>query len=200
MRLELHVQNSSVNETLDKKAKNSLWNNSQYFISLLGEPREERNGFIFPLKDLPFSDFKIRYDIEKKFLGRIYVMVLEAKFGRQKKIHASERIELRYSGFFKKGRPFFAYVSSKNAGTNGNALLRLLNNDEDLIEKCRKLDIEFLRLFFDSHEEVWKIEVRPYGGSFIHMMFPPMRYNVMLVKEQAELIFSIMKRIAELIN
>jgi hypothetical protein len=44
------------------------------------------------------------------------------------------------------------------------------------------------------------MEMRPYGGSFIHLMLPPMRYNVMLVEEQADLIFSIMKRIAELIN
>ena len=200
MRLELHVRNSSGNETLDKKAKNSLWNNSQYFISLLGEPREEINGLAFPLKDLPFSGFKIRYDIEKKFLGRIYVMVLEAKFGRTKKNHASERIELRYSGFFKKGRPFFTPIPLEKAGDNGNVVLRLLNQDEGLIEECWKLDLEFLKVFFDPQEESWKVQVRPYGGSFIQIMLPPLRYNVMLVKEQAELIFSIMKRIAELIN
>jgi len=62
------------------------------------------------------------------------------------------------------------------------------------------MDCEFLRLFFDPQEEVLKMEMRPYGGTFIHLLFPPMQYNVVLVNEQAELIFSIMKRIAEIIN
>jgi Protein of unknown function (DUF3156) len=202
VRFNFRVRNRSVNETLDKNAKDSLWNNSQYYIGLLGEPTEEGNGLVFSLKvkDLPFAGFKIRYDIDKKFLGRIYVMVLEATFGRQRKFQPLEKMELRYSGFINKGTPCFSYVSSKNAGTNGNAVLRLLNNDQDLIEKCRKLDIEFLQVFFDPQEEIWKVQVRPYGGSFVHLLLPPMRYNVILVKEQADLIFSIMKRIAGLIS
>ena len=194
------MRNSFVNEILDKKAKDSLWNNSQYFINLLGEPREEGNGLVFPLKDLPFSGFKIQYDIERKFLGRIYVMVLEAKFAHRKMFHTSGRIELRYSGFFKKGKPFFRSIPLKKGSSDGNGVLKLLNGDQRLIQECSKLDIEHLRLFIDSQEEVWKVEVKPYGGSFIHIMLPPMRYNVILVKDQAELILSIMKNIQQLIN
>ncbi len=200
MRLEIPVRNSSVDEPLDKKAKESLWNNSQYFIGLLGEPREEGNRLIFPLKNLPFVGFQIRYDIEKKFLGKIYVMVLEGKFVWQKMFNTPEKIELRYSGFFKKGRPFFIPVRSKKGRDNGNVVLRLLNQEESLIEECGELDLEFLKIFFDPHEEIWKVQVRPYGGSFIHLLFPPMRYNVTLAKEEASLIFSIMKRVAQLMN
>jgi len=109
-------------------------------------------------------------------------------------------MEFRYSGFFKKGRPFFTSVPLKKARDNGIVALRLLNQDEGLIEECWKLDLEFLKVFFDPQEEIWKVQVRPYGGSLIQIIFPPMRYNVILVKEQAELIFSIMKKIAELIN
>jgi hypothetical protein len=200
MRLEFLVQKSSVNITLDKNVKESLWNNSNYFIGLLGKPREEGNRLVFPLKNLPFVGFNIRYDIEKKFLGKIYVMVLEGKFVWQRMFNTSEKIELRYSGFFKKGRPFFIPVPSKKGGDNGNVVLRLINQEENLIEQCGKLDLEFLKIFFDPQEEIWKVQVRPYGGSFIHILFPPMRYNVMLVKGQAELIFSIMKSIAGLVS
>jgi hypothetical protein len=200
VRLEFPVRNSSVDEPLDKKAKESLWNNSRYFIGLLGEPREEGNRLIFPLKNLPFVGFHIRYDIEKKFLGKIYVMVLEGKFVWQEMFNTSEKIELHYSGFFKKGRPFFIPVPSKKGRDNGNAVLRLLNQEESLIEECGKLDLEFLKIFFDPQEEIWRVQVRPYGGSFIHLLFPPMRYNVTLAKEEASLIFSIMKRVAQLMN
>jgi len=146
--------------------------------------------------------FKIHYNIEKKFLGRIYVMILEAKIPPKKIFNTFERIELRYSGFIKRGNALFTSVPLKK-GSNSkgeNKVLQLLNTDDRLIEQCSKLDSEFLRLFFDPQEEVLKMEMRPYGGSFIHLMLPPMRYNVMLVEEQADLIFSIMKRIAELIN
>jgi hypothetical protein len=191
-----------VNDTLNKKARESLWNNSQYFINLLGEPMEEEDGFFFPLKGKasPFSSFKICYEIEKKFLGKIYAMVLEARFTWPKEIRPAERIELHYSGFIRKGTPYFAYISSKKTGINGNELFRLLNHDRDLIDQCWKLEIEFLRMFFDPQEDLWRVQARPYGGSFIHLLFPPMQYNVILVKEQADLIFSIMKRIAGLIK
>jgi hypothetical protein len=196
------VRNRPFNEALDKQAKDALRINAEFFFPLLGEPREAGNELSFSLKekDFPFTGFKIRYDIDKKFLGRIYAMVLEATFGRQKQIHSLTKIELRYSGFVKKGTPYFACASSTKAEADGNALLRLLNEDQTLIETCRKVDIEFLKVFFDGTEEEWKVQVRPYGGSFVHLLLPPMRYNVILVKEQAALIFSVMKRIAERIN
>jgi len=193
----LTMSNKWTNPPIDKKAKDSLWKNSQYFIEVLGEPREEGNELIFPLKDLPFSGFKIRYDIERKFLGRIYAMVIEAKFVQRKMFHASGRIELRYSGFFKKGKPFFRTIPLKKGSSDEDGVLKLLNGDQRLIQECSKLDIEYLRLFIDSREEVWKVEVKPYGGSLIHMMLPPMRYNVILIKNQAELILSIMKNIEQ---
>lgn len=198
--LPLLGRNRLINHPVDKKVMDSLRENSRYFIKVLGEPREEGSGLVFPLKNLPLIGFKIHYDIKKKFLGRIYVMVLEGKFEGQKFFYTSEKIELRYSGFFKKGRPFFTSVPLKKVRDNGNEVLRLLNHDENLIEECWKSDLEFLKVFFDPQEEICKVQVRPYGGSYIHLMLPPMRYNVILVKEQAGLIFSIMKRIAELIN
>lgn len=185
---------------IDEKAFQSLRNNSQYFIKHLGEPQKEGDGFAFPIKDLPFISFHIRYEIEKKFLGKIYVMVLEGKSAQGENSPYSERIELRYSGFFKKGKPFFISVLSKKAVNNGNRVLQLLNGDQGLIEDCWKLDIEFLRVFFDFQEKAWRIQLRPYGGSFIKMILPPLNYNVLLVREQAELILSVMKKIVGLIN
>jgi hypothetical protein len=103
----------SLRPMIDEKAFQSLRNNSQYFINLLGEPQKGENGFIFSIKDLPFKSFTIRYDIDKKFLGKIYVMVLEVKVsgGENSSVHG--RIELRYSGFIKKGKPFFASVPAR---------------------------------------------------------------------------------------
>ncbi|HSB07541.1 MAG TPA: DUF3156 family protein [Thermodesulfobacteriota bacterium] len=184
---------------IDEKVFQSLRNNSEYFINLLGEPQKGENGFVFSIKDLPFLSFTIRYEIDKKFLGKIYVMVLEGKFPGRQDSSVSEGIELRYLGFIKKGKPFFASVPARKEHCERNGVLQLLNEDQRLIEECGSLEIEFLKVYFDLQEKAWRVQVRPYGGSYIKILLPPLNYQVALVKEQAHLVFSVMKRIAELI-
>jgi len=184
---------------IDEKAFQSLKNNAQPFISLLGEPQKEENGFAFPINDLPFVRFNIRYEIDKKFLGKIYVMILEGGFKKGKWDRVSERIELFYSGFIRKGNPFFASVPSRNRWKGGNGVLQRLNGDQGLRDACQGLEIEFLKIFLDPREPLGKVQVRPYGGAWIKILFPPFNYQVVLVEEQAGLIYSVMKRIAELI-
>jgi len=184
---------------LEEKAFQSLKTSSQQFGKLLGDPQREENGFLFPTADLPLSHFYIRYDTERKFLGKIFVMTVEGGIPRADLPPAPERIELRYSGCIRKGKPYFVSLPSKKATTPGHGVLLLLNGDSSLIEQCWKLEIEFLRLFFDPGEKIWKVQVRPYGGSFIKILLPPLHYHVALVQEQAELIVSVMKRIGELL-
>ena len=182
----------------EEKAFQSLKTSSQQFGRLLGEPLRDESGFLFPAAGLPLSRFHIRYDTERKFLGKIFVMTVEGGIPGADLPPASERIELRYSGFIRKGKPYFASLPSKKPTTLGHGILPLLNGDSSLIEQCWKLEIEFFRLFFDFGEKIWKIQVRPYGGSFIKIVLPPLHYHVVLVQEQAELIVSVMKRIGEL--
>jgi hypothetical protein len=185
---------------IEEKAFQSLKTNVQHFAKLVGEPRKEGKGFAFPTGDLPFQSLHIRYEIEKKFLGKIYVMVVEAGWPQGEILPPSERMELRYSGFFRKGKPFFLSVSSKKADDRGSRALKMVNEDRSLLDECWKLDIEFLRVFFDFGEKAWKVQVRPYGGSFIKIVLPPLQYRVPLGQEQTELILSVMKRIVERID
>ena len=185
---------------LDKNLIPFLRTDSEYFIQNLGEPLENGEGFSFPVQNLPFSSFKIRYDLEKKFLGKIYVMVLEGQFPGKMPFSAPEDLELRYSGFIKKGRPFFAPVGSKELGNNRDGVDQFLNQDQGLLEECWRLEIEFLKIRFDPQHQIWKVQVRPYGGSFLKILLPPLKYHVILIKDQAVLIFSVMKKIAHLLN
>ena len=127
-------------------------------------------------------------------------MVLEGKFKGTRSFDISDSIELRYSGFLRKGKPFFVPVPAKGRKGKEDTVLRLLNEDQFLVEQCWKLDIEFLKLSFDPVETVWTLRLRPYGGSYVYMMFPPMRYNVVLVREQADLILSVMERVGRLLG
>ena len=195
---------------IEEKARQSLENNSRYFSPFLGEPRRDGDGFVFSTEGLPLAGFRVRYDIERKFLGRIYVMGLEGSFssgeispapGRrgepETRSGRPQEIELRYSGFLRKGRARFVSLPSRKDRDEGGGVVPLLNGDSVLIEQCRGLEVEFLRIFFDG--ESWKVRVRPYGGSFIKVLLPPLQYHVPLGKEQAERILSVMKTIAGLI-
>jgi hypothetical protein len=184
---------------IEAKAFQSLQTNVQHFSKLLGEPRREGDGFAFPTNDLLFQSLFICYEIERKFLGKIHVMLLEGKFLPGEMFPLSERMELRYSGFFRKGKPFFIPVPPKMADSSGNRALKILNQDQALLNACWKLDVEFLRVFFDPGEKAWKVQVRPYGGSFIKIVLPPLQYNVLLSREQTEIILSVINRIGELI-
>jgi len=127
-------------------------------------------------------------------------MVLEGRVVGGGNSYVSGKMELRYSGFIKKRKLFFASVPARKENCHRNEVLQLLNADERLIEECRSLEIEFLKVYFDFQEKAWRVQVRPYGGSYIKMLLPPLNYQVVLVKEQAKLVFSVMKRIAELIT
>ncbi len=124
-------------------------------------------------------------------------MSVEGTFLEGKIFPASGRIELRYSGFFRKGRPRFVFIPSKGGPDKGTEILTALNGDSSLIEQCRDLEVEHLRILFDGKES--KVRVRPYGGSYIKISLPPLQYHVPLGRDQAERILSVMKRIAVLI-
>ena len=123
----------------------------------MGDPEKKKMDLPFQQSDLPFQSFHIRYEVERKFLGKIYVMVLEGKFPQGRSVSPSEKMELRYSGFFKKGKPFFISVPSKKAENSGSGALNILNEDPPLLDECWKLDVEFLKVFFDFGERVWRV-------------------------------------------
>jgi hypothetical protein len=185
---------------IDDRVARSLWNHSRHFINVLGKPQHVGSELRFPTDTLPFMGLNVRYEIDKKFLGRIYGMVLEGIVVTRKEIDCPERMELRYSGFFRKGRSFFASLAPKPGQTERNDFLKALNEDRALMETCGKLEIEFFRLSYAPQGGLWRIEVRPYGGSYVHVLFPPMRYPVDLPREQAELILTAMKRTAHQIG
>jgi hypothetical protein len=185
---------------VDSKLISCLRTDSKVFIEALGEPQLEGRGFSFPAQNLPFHHFTIGYDLDKKFLGKIYLMTLEGILTGGAPVLPSRSLELRYSGFIRKGRPFFALRGQAELKGTEKGLISLFHRDQILLEECRKLEIEFLKILFDPREGSCKIQVRPYGGSLIKIVMPPLNYHVRLISEQAVLILAVMKRIAGIIK
>ena len=191
----------SVPSLSDPKLISCLRTDSKPFTEVLGEPRlEGQGGLSFPVGSLPFRHFTIGYELSKKFLGKIYLMTVEGILTGYAPLLPSVCLELRYAGFIRKGEPFFAPRGySKPKGPEGG-IISLLHSDQGLLEECWKLEIEFLKILFEPLEGSCKIQVRPYGGSLLRIIMPPLHYHVRLVPEQAVLILSVMKRIAGIIK
>jgi len=184
----------------DNRVLSSLQRSASHFASLLGQPRQAGNDLIFSTKDIPFTSFKVGYDVVNKFLGKIYVLVAEARFYTKNQPPTGMAIELRYSGFFRKNKALFEVRSPKHGSVQGFRLVDKLNSNQRLLNACLNLDLECLRLIFDKQQETWKIQARPYGGSFVYIMLPPMRYPVNLPENHARLIVSAMKDMVHVIE
>jgi len=190
------------NTKKDKNVKEFLVNNSDYFKKMLGQPVWNGNYLAFPSAGLPFIDLKMRCYIDVKFLAKIYASVFEAKFTAKMPGTEWIRTEMVYSGLVRKGKPHFRISSEAQdmQHDKGRLLCDLLNSQQCILDTCRLLDMEFLKVFFDPQEQVWKILLRPYGGSLVWVMIPPMKYNVVLPGDHAKAILSVTKMIAQLIQ
>ncbi len=185
----------------DPELISCLRTDSKPFTEVLGEPRlEGQGGFSFPVGSLPFRHFTIGYDLNKKFMGKIYLLTVEGILTGYAPLLPSVCLELRYAGFIRKGKPFFALRGySQPKGPEGG-IISLLHSDQDLLEECWKLEVEFLKILFEPLEGSCKIQVRPYGGSLLRIILPPLHYHVQLIPEQAVLILAVMKKIAGIIK
>jgi hypothetical protein len=187
---------------LDKRAFATLLGNAAYFRKEFGEPEREPDGFTFAGgRGQPLARLRVRYEVDKRFLGKVFAMVVEGRVAPGRVDCRNQRLELYYTGFVAKGMPFFRPMKGKGVGrVREVTLANSLNSDENLLKACRKLDLEYLRVFYDAQQELWRIQARPYGGSIVMLMVPPMRYNVMLPTGCAEEIMCVIKKIATLLE
>ena len=190
----------SASSQLDSKLISCLRLDLGPFIERLGEPQLEDRGFSFPPGNHPFHRFTVGYTLHKKFLGKIYLMTLEGKWAGRALVPSAGSLELRYAGFIRKKRPFFTRRGCSEWNGTENTIISRLHHDQTLLEDCWKLEIEFLKIIFDPREGSCRIQARPYGGSLLKIMLPPLHYHVRLVPEQAVLILAVMNRIAEIFN
>jgi hypothetical protein len=185
---------------LDSKLISCLRLDLRLFTEQLGDPQWEDQGVSFPSGAHPFHHFTVGYALNNKFLGKIYLMTLEGTVTGPMPVTVPGSLDLCYPGFIKKGRPFFTRKDYGGLLGTESRLLSLLNNNQELLEECWRLEIEFLKIFFDPREGLARVQVRPYGGSLVRIILPPLHYHVRLVPEQAVLILAVMNRIAESIK
>jgi hypothetical protein len=163
------------------------------FSRILGEPKQELQWFVFQVNTPYLKNVQVCYEIEKRFLGKIYALIFEGRVPILRTSDHYSPIHLSYSGKVKKGRPFF----EEDHATRKNPLVQKLNRNDKLIELCWSQDLEYLKIYCDVQEEVCRIRYRPFGGSFVRLLFPPLRYSVKLPDRHAQYMVKSMKLIGE---
>ncbi|MCB2185576.1 MAG: DUF3156 family protein [Deltaproteobacteria bacterium] len=160
---------------------------------LLGEPEMEGLSYVFQGRNPRVDDIRLYHEVDKKFLGRIYALVCEARIkapaGDQ---GAPGKLRLTYQGSLRKGRPVFK--TARGGGPEG--LAARLNQDQELLDLLAKQDLEYLKIFWDGDLERWRALARPLGGSFIWVALPPIRYRVKLPEGHDQYMVKAMDRIA----
>ena len=146
------------------------------FSKILGEPEQEKQRFIFKINKTYLKNIQVYYEVDKKFLGNIYSLIFEGCIPLHGITGKFPPLHLSYSGTIKKGRPFFD--CDKKEGVN--PLARKLNKNEKLLNMCWQQDLEYLKIFKDLPKDVCRILYRPFGGSFVSLLFPPVKYRVKL--------------------
>lgn len=185
---------------LDSRLISGLRLDSGPFIERLGEPHLEERGFSFSPGNEPFRKFTIGYGLNKKFLGKIYLMTLEGVLTVLVPVSIAGSLELGYRGLVRKGKPFFALKGSEDEGLMERHMIAVLNNQQSLLDACGGLEVEFLKILFEPREGSARIQVRPYGGSLLRILLPPLHYHVRLIPEQATLILKVMNQIGQILN
>ena len=163
------------------------------FSQILGEPEQEKERFIFRINETYLKDIQVYYEVDKKFLGNIYALIFEGCIPLHGIIGKFSPLHLSYSGMIKKGRPFFEY--DKKEGEN--PLARKLNKNEKLIDMCWHQDLEYLKIFQDVQKDVIRVRYRPFGGSFVWLLFPPVKYRVRLPDRHYRIMVNSIKLICE---
>jgi hypothetical protein len=185
---------------LDSMLASCLHLDAGPFIALWGEPRLEDRQFSFSPGREPFRKVTIGYGLNKKFLGKIFLMTLEGVLTLLAPVSIAGDLELRYSGLLRKGRPFFALKGCKDEGRVDPRIMAVLNDNQSLLDACWGLEVEFLKILFEPLEGSVRIQVRPYGGSLLRIMVPPLHYHVRLIPDQAALIMTVMSQIGGILN
>jgi hypothetical protein len=129
----------------------------------------------------------------KKFLGGVYKSVLEADFEVDPELAPSAPLTLRYAGTFAKGAPSFS------APDGAGALRERLNADGKLMDTLAVQDLESMTLEPGPEPGTVRMRLTPIGGSFVWMLFPPVKYAVKLPARHAQAMVDAVARLSHLL-
>lgn len=161
-----------------------------------GSFKDSSAGFSFFADGMGLQQVELTWDHRKKFLGGVYRSVLEVTVATDASPFPKQT--LHYLGTVLKGKPEFRDATKKQNASS--ALIEMLNTDKGVVDALAMQDIEDMTLEYIENEGVVHIRIVPLGGSFVWMLFPPMKYYVRLPEKHGEAMWKTVGCIARILG
>ncbi len=180
-------------QKIDNDAKTNLEFLAAQFAPYWGEMETHRDGVVFTDPPPPLSKVKINIKKKKSLLGGVYALQIIGEIEKEGLVKDRIPIRLHYQGMVSKGKAYFKHQQDMH-----DDLIKQLNNDSNLIDMLSCLDLETGEIWLE--DEKYTIIMSPISGSFMYMVFPPMRYSGTLPKEEIGQLNTSLFRTSELLQ
>lgn len=158
-------------------------------IDTIGANRIQMDG-----QKLGVDGLEASYRIINKWMGRVYVYTWKWSLSDDSAM-PEHVIKCKYSGKMGGGKRMVQFTAKHDS-----ALLRRLNQDQEILALCNAIDYESLELRYSPEQKCWHVEMKPNYGDFIWILFPPVRYARKPGQQEMEATMQLIKRLAKRIR
>jgi hypothetical protein len=182
-----------VKQKIDAYARANLEYLAARFTPYWGEMEACGEEVVFANPPPPLRRVKILCKKKKSLLGGLYSLQIIGEIDKEGLVRNKTPIRLYYRGLVSKGKAFFKHQEDINSD-----LIKHLNNDVNLINILSLLDLETGEIWLADDKYI--IVMSPISGSFMYMVFPPLRYSGSLPEEEIRQLNTSLFRTSELLQ
>lgn len=150
-------------------------------------------GVVFNAPPSSLKKITIKSLKKKLLLSGRYNLQLAGEVPKEGLVKSKKAIKFGYKGFFLKGKAFFHHHLDEYKN-----VINALNNDSQIIEALTSIDIEFGEIAIENGKYI--IKFVPMRGSYLYMVFPPMKYTGRIPKEEVNKLADATRRISEILK
>lgn len=174
----------SSGDRVSRQAHRALRQHAALFEALgMRIARELENSILLEDDDLTFF---LEYGLRRRLLSRIYNLRARAEVTSPAR-GAPEpyRLTLKASGLTSAS---YRLTAAGPGTVEGRRVADRVTASGVLGELAGRVDLEKLSIAWSPEAGAWQVSVRPYPGSYMHVLLPPIRYTVRLKEPEAEAI------------
>ncbi len=180
-------------QKIDAYARTNLEYLAAQFTPYWGEMEVCGEEVVFANPPPPLAKVKIICKKKKSLLGGLYSLQIMGEIEKEGLARNKTPIRLYYHGIVSKGKAYFKHQEDID-----EELIEELNNDANLISILSLLDLETGEIWIE--DDKYTIVLSPISGSFMYMIFPPLRYSGTLPKEEIGQLNTSLFRTSELLQ
>ncbi len=184
-------------DNISRKAFGALRGHAGLFMECGMLDQQEHSGVISLQNHKTSLD--LLFHVRRKLLSRVYHLRIVSRMV-PKNGHGSDdhyRLGLKVSGIRRFKHRFSIHGKGHVAGKALADQLILSGLIQQLTEN---VTIEHLSISWNPESCQWLVSVGPYPGSYVYLIFPPMKQNVKLRKTEANALYDFIEGLGDFLN